>query len=187
MGYYFRLAARVLLYAPSDRQDSTYIGWSKEMASNENVTMRFHDKFRSTMVWGVITMTARTPTPPPYCAGKGHWAVLPEQPFEIPFARRVGRRFVLQDDNARAHSARIVNAHLQQHNIYRMSWPAMTPDLPSIEHVWNMIWKEGRTCFIYRRTQHIFYLRLYGVRHMVRNHSDRERKPAAATYATLFD
>ena len=26
-----------------------------------------------------------------------------------------------------------------------------------------------------------FYLRLYGVRHMVKDHSDSERKPAAAT------
>ena len=26
-----------------------------------------------------------------------------------------------------------------------------------------------------------FYLRLYGIRHMVKDHSDRERKPAAAT------
>ena len=33
-----------------------------------------------------------------------------------------------------------------------------------------------------------FYLRLYCVRHMVKDHSDsRERKPAAATWATLSD
>ena len=32
-----------------------------------------------------------------------------------------------------------------------------------------------------------FYLRLYGLRHMVKDHSDIERKPAAATWATLFD
>ena len=30
-----------------------------------------------------------------------------------------------------------------------------------------------------------FYLRLYGVRHMVKDHSDSERKPAAAKWATL--
>ena len=30
-----------------------------------------------------------------------------------------------------------------------------------------------------------FYLRLYGVRHMVKDHSDSERKPTAATWATL--
>ena len=32
-----------------------------------------------------------------------------------------------------------------------------------------------------------FYLRLYGVGHMVKYHSDSERKPAAATWATLSD
>ena len=32
-----------------------------------------------------------------------------------------------------------------------------------------------------------FYLRLYGVRHMVKDHSDSERKSAAATWATLSD
>ena len=35
---------------------------------------------------------------------------------------------------------------------------------------------------------HTFYLRLYGVRHMVKNHSDSEKgKPAVATWATLSD
>ena len=43
-----------------------------------------------------------------------------------------------------------------------------------------VMWKEGRKCFIQRHTQQI-YLRIYGVRHMVKNHSDRERKPAVAT------
>ena len=33
----------------------------------------------------------------------------------------------------------------------------------------------------------MFYLRLYGVGHMVKYHSDIERKPAAATWATLSD
>ena len=30
-----------------------------------------------------------------------------------------------------------------------------------------------------------FYLRLYGVRHMVKDHLHSERKPAATTWATL--
>ena len=32
-----------------------------------------------------------------------------------------------------------------------------------------------------------FYLQLYGIRQMVKDHSDNERKPAAATWATLSD
>ena len=50
-------------------------------------------------------------------------------PSVVSFARRVGRRFVFLDDNVRSHRALIVFAHLQQHNIYRMPWPAMSPDL----------------------------------------------------------
>ena len=47
----------------------------------------------------------------------------------------------------------------------------------------TMHWKEGRVLF--NDTLNTFYLRLYGVGHMVKDHSDSERKPAAATWATL--
>ena len=40
-------------------------------------------------------------------------------------------------------------------------------------------WKEGNVLF--NDALNTFYLRLYGVRHMVKYHSDSERKPVAAT------
>ena len=40
---------------------------------------------------------------------------------------------------------------------------------------------------LFNDTLNTFYLWLYGVGHMVKYHSDSERKPAAATWATLFD
>ena len=47
--------------------------------------------------------------------------------------------------------------------------------------------KEGRKC-LFNDALNTFYLRLYGVRHMVKDHSDSKRvKPAAATWATLSD
>ena len=46
--------------------------------------------------------------------------------------------------------------------------------------------KEGNVLFN-NALNIIFYLRLYGVGHMVKYHSDSERKPAAATWATLSD
>ena len=45
---------------------------------------------------------------------------------------------------------------------------------------------EGRKCF-FNDALNTFYLRLCGVGHMVKYHSDSERKPAAATWATLSD
>ena len=45
--------------------------------------------------------------------------------------------------------------------------------------------KEGNVLF--NDTLNTFYLQLYGIRHMVKDHSDSEKKPAAATCATLSD
>ena len=45
--------------------------------------------------------------------------------------------------------------------------------------------KEGNVLF--NDALNTFYLRLYGIEHMVKDHSDSKRKPAAATWATLFD
>ena len=47
------------------------------------------------------------------------------------------------------------------------------------------MWKEGNVLF--NDTLNTFYFMLYGVGHMVKYQSDNERKPAAATWATLSD
>ena len=44
---------------------------------------------------------------------------------------------IFQDDNARPHRAHIVNDFLRVNNVNRMDWPAMSPDLSCIEHVWD--------------------------------------------------
>ena len=45
---------------------------------------------------------------------------------------------------------------------------------------------EGRKC-LFNDTLNTFYLRLYGVIHMGKDHTESERKPAAATWASLSD
>ena len=56
-----------------------------------------------------------------------------------PYVGAIGDAFVLQDDNSRPHRARIVYVYLEQETIQRMQWPARSPVLNPVEHVWNAL------------------------------------------------
>ncbi|GFS78715.1 transposable element Tcb2 transposase [Trichonephila clavipes] len=45
-------------------------------------------------------------------------------PYVRPYAAAIGNYFILMDDNARPHRARIVEEYLEDHGLERMEWPA---------------------------------------------------------------
>ena len=49
----------------------------------------------------------------------------------------MGNAAVLQDDNARPHRARDETNFYLHHNTIHLDWPANSPGLSSIEHLWD--------------------------------------------------
>ena len=65
------------------------------------------------------------------------------RPVVLPYiAAHPGMRF--QQDNARAHSARITTAFLAQNAVQTLPWPAYSPDMNPIEHLWDVLGKKIR-------------------------------------------
>ncbi len=59
------------------------------------------------------------------------------RPIVVPFIH--DHHLMLQHDNARPHVARICTKFLEAENIPVLAWPAYSPDMSPIEHVWDAL------------------------------------------------
>ncbi|GFU20907.1 transposable element Tcb2 transposase [Trichonephila clavipes] len=91
------------------------------------------------LVWGGIILGSRTDLHVQSVTSENgiYRDVILEQHVRL-FRGAMGAEYLFMFDNGRPHRANIVDECLQSEDVTRMDWPAYSPDLNPIQHVWDM-------------------------------------------------